>query len=102
MIEEHPSGGHSKSGEYRENTLAAPCMLEHEQPFLQLENQELDSRLACSVLYEMIEEHPSGGHGKSGEYRENTLAAPCMLEHEQPFLQLENQALDSRLACSVL
>jgi hypothetical protein len=45
---------------------------------------------------------PHGGHGKSGEYWENTLTAPCMLEHKQPFLQLANQTLDLRLACSVL
>ena len=42
-----------------------------------------------------------GGHGKSGDYQENTLAAPCMLEHIRPSLQQENQELDSRLACSV-
>ena len=42
-----PQGGHDKSGEYQENTLAAPCTLEHNQPSLRQENQELDSRLAC-------------------------------------------------------
>ena len=44
---------------------------------------------------------PHGGHGKSGEFRENTLAAPCMLEHIRPSLRQGNQELDSRLACSV-
>ena len=32
---------------------------------------------------------PHGGHGKSGEYQENTLAAPCKLEHIRPSLRLE-------------
>ena len=42
-----PHGGHSESSEYQENTLAAPCTLEHIQPSLRQENQELDLRLAC-------------------------------------------------------
>ena len=42
---------------------------------------------------------PHGGYGESDEYQENTLAAPCILEHIRPSLRQENQELDSRLAC---
>jgi hypothetical protein len=44
---------------------------------------------------------PHGGNGTKGEYQENTLAAPCTLEHNQPSLRQESQELDSTLACSV-
>ena len=44
---------------------------------------------------------PRGGHGKGDVCQENILAAPCVSEHNQPSLQLENQELDLRLACSV-
>jgi hypothetical protein len=45
---------------------------------------------------------PHGGNGTSGEYQENTLTAPCMLEHNPPSLRLETQEWDSMLACSML
>ena len=44
---------------------------------------------------------PHGGHGKGAVCQENTLAAPCVSEHNLPSLQLENRELDLRLACSV-
>lgn len=45
---------------------------------------------------------PHRVHGKQcGEYLANTLAGPCVLEHNQPSLRPENQELDSKLSCSV-
>ena len=44
---------------------------------------------------------PHREHGKGGEYQENTLADPCVLEHNLPSLRLENQELDLKLAYSV-
>ena len=42
---------------------------------------------------------PHGGHGESDEYQENTHAAPCTLEHNQPSLRLEKPrvGLEARL-----